>query len=45
VRAGEAFFEERGALHSGNASADSARSAHLLAFMVVPVGAKLVLPA
>lgn len=45
IRAGEAFFEERGALHSGNASADPQRPAHLLAFMVVPAGEKLVLPA
>lgn len=45
VKAGEAFFEERGALHSGNASAEPDRPAHLLAFMVVPAGEKLVLPA
>ena len=45
VKAGEAFFEERGALHSSNASADPDRPAHLLAFMVVPAGEKLVLPA
>jgi quercetin dioxygenase-like cupin family protein len=45
IRAGEAFFEERGALHSGSASADPGRPAHLLAFMVVPAGQKLVLPA
>lgn len=45
IRAGETFFEERGALHSGSASADPVRPAHLLAFMVVPAGEKLVLPA
>ena len=45
VRAGETFFEERGALHSSSASADPDRPVHLLAFMVVPAGEKLVLPA
>ena len=45
IRAGEAFFEGPGALHSSSASADPDRPAHLLAFMVVPAGQDLVLPA
>ncbi|MES2604568.1 MAG: cupin domain-containing protein [Pseudomonadota bacterium] len=45
IKAGETFFEEAGALHSGSGSADPAKPAHLLAFMIVPTGQPLVLPA
>ncbi|HTQ99431.1 MAG TPA: cupin domain-containing protein [Candidatus Acidoferrum sp.] len=45
VHAGETFFEDKGALHSGNGSADPDKPARLLAFMVVPAGDKLVMPA
>lgn len=44
VNAGETFFEEAGALHTGTASANPDKPAHLLAFMVVPTGSALVLP-
>ena len=45
IKAGETFFEEAGALHTGTNSADPNSYTHLLAFMVVPSGQALVLPA
>ncbi|MES2606104.1 MAG: twin-arginine translocation signal domain-containing protein, partial [Pseudomonadota bacterium] len=44
INAGETFFEEAGALHTGTGSADATKPAHLLAFMIVPTGQPLVLP-
>jgi hypothetical protein len=44
VQAGETFFEDAGALHTGTSSAGD-KPAHVLAFMVVPTGSSLVVSA
>jgi hypothetical protein len=45
IKAGDTFFEEKGALHTGSGSADPDKPTHLLAFMIVPTGEQLTLPA
>ena len=45
VKAGEGFFEPRGALHTVGESASSTEPASAIAVMIVPDGAPLVLPA
>ena len=45
VAAGRAFFEPVGALHSAGGSATPGKPVRFLAFMVVPTGSPLSLPA
>lgn len=45
VTAGHSFFEPAGALHSASGSAAVSRPVRVLAFMVVPAGSPLSLPA
>ena len=45
IKPGETFFEPEGALHTGGGSADTNESVRFLAFMVVPEGSPLSLPA